>query len=318
MRDQRRTGKARLATGLAAIALLAPLLAVDWGHAEPVDLARIRRDIETRPDPSRAIDTAGSPALVEPRETTDPAVVAAPAEEPAEEPAHWNRVRTIVIDPGHGGHNTGAMGFQGVLEKYITLQVAKRVAALLETDQTIEVRLTRTDDRALELRERTRLARDWNADLFVSIHANAATHERAQGLETYFLSADAWNAEQAERPTSDQPPTTPESLVARMQHEATHALSEQLALAIHSNLLASTGAPNRGVKQEDFTVLREATFPAVVVEMGFLTHPQEGNALLLGAYQDQIATALVTAFRQFDASLPAVPAPPTHSVAESQ
>lgn len=254
-------------------------------------------------------------------------VALAPAAEGAGPPTSKKRtmkvVRRVVLDPGHGGENTGCMGFNGVYEKYITLQIAERTERRLQELSDAEVFLTRRRDEDFGLRERANYAREVQGDVFVSIHLNASLGGTASGAETYFLSASAATDEIAalierEERATEPPPVgaSPQdvhraaidAILFDAQLGAAHQLSERLAELIQRHLVKATApAPDRGVKQAPFAVLKEAVVPAVVVECGFLTNESEGTALLLDAHQDRIADALARALVELDVALATEP-----------
>jgi N-acetylmuramoyl-L-alanine amidase len=214
-----------------------------------------------------------------------------------------------VVDPGHGGEHDGAIAPSGAKEKDLALAIARKVAARLRR-QGGEAILTRTGDISVKLDDRAALAIARNADLFVSIHLNSMPtrnqRARAQGVEIYFLSADASDAsakavaarENADR-LAGEPEPDPDDPVAGifkdLQSTEALELSSRLAYAIHDRLVAATGAEDRGVRQAPFYVLAGASMPAVLVEVGFLSHPQESRRLESAAYQDKVAKAIAEA-----------------------
>jgi len=226
-------------------------------------------------------------------------------------------VQRVVLDPGHGGENTGCMGFHGVYEKFVTLAIARRIAARLEATTDAEVLLTREDDEFIGLRERTRFANEKQADIFLSIHMNASPHSSVQGLETYFLSTESASAEiQAlveREQAADAPAPTPDLEVERkkdldrilldMQLGAAHALSETLAASIQRQMARNVDAQDRGIKQAPFAVLKESHCPAVVIECGFLTHSREGTRLLSDAHQEKLAEGIVDGIIAYDSRI---------------
>ena len=210
-----------------------------------------------------------------------------------------------VVDPGHGGEKEGAVGPDGVREKELALQIARRVAARLRK-QGGRVVLTRTGDVAVPLAERAALANAVRADLFVSVHLNAmpgAARAHAHGVESYFLSADATDAsatavaarENADRIAGEAvlDPNDPVSGILQDLAD-TDALSEssRLAYTLHERLVARLGAEDRGVKQAPFYVLAGARMPAVLLEVGFVSHAVESRRLATPAYQEQVAEAI--------------------------
>jgi N-acetylmuramoyl-L-alanine amidase len=231
---------------------------------------------------------------------------AAPAARPVE-PAF-----VAVVDAGHGGDKDGALGPGGLREKDLALAIAVRVAERLR-EAGGQVLLTRERDEPVELPARAALANAAEADLFVSIHLNsmatAAGRRRARGVETYFLSADATDARAtavAARENADRGAEVPfaddavAGILADLSSVESLAESSRLAYTVHERLVARTGAENLGVKQAPFHVLSGARMPAVLVEVGFISHEQEARLLATPAYQEKIAGAIadgVAAFR---------------------
>jgi N-acetylmuramoyl-L-alanine amidase len=210
-----------------------------------------------------------------------------------------------VIDPGHGGEKDGAVSVEGKREKDIALEIARLLKRRLEK-QGARVILTRTADQSVELARRAALANAEKADLFVSIHLNSAPGpgaSRARGVETYFLSADATDASAtavAARENADRLAGEPEvdpadvvgGILADLEDTENLAASSRLAQAIHGAVVRGTRAPDRGVKQAPFYVLAGARMAAVLVELGFVSHPEEGRELGKAARQDALARAI--------------------------
>ncbi len=219
----------------------------------------------------------------------------------------------IVIDPGHGGAQDGASSPGGLLEKNLALSISKKLKAKLEADLEAKVKLTREGDSRLHLDERVMFANRQRPDLFLSIHANSmptATQRRVnEGIETYFLSAAASgddakkvaareNAEarqQAKAATSD----TLAFILADLQKAETHHDSSRLAYSVHESLIAGTQAQDRGVQQAPFYVLMGLEAPAVLIEVGFVSHPREGDRLADAKYQQQIADSIAAGIKAF-------------------
>lgn len=171
----------------------------------------------------------------------------------------------VVIDPGHGGRDVGAVGINGIKEAEIVLDISQQVAKILEQNG-VQVVMTRTDDREIELEPRVQLAERVNASLFVSIHANAINMSRpdVNGIETYYYSR-GW----------------------------------RLAYTIHNSILQATGARDRGVRQARFYVLRETSMPAVLVETGFVTGAEDAPQLANPAYRKVMAEAIARGILQY-------------------
>jgi len=207
--------------------------------------------------------------------------------------------RTVVIDPGHGGSNTGAKGAQ-LNEKQLTLALANQVTAKLRA-RGIAVVMTRTDDRTLTLRQRIAVANRLPADLFVSIHGNASPARNQRGYETFVLSARGVDVDgRALRGDmrTPRPNVDPEIALVLDDVERGAAQWEAADLAARTQraLRARRGeAGDRGVRQDAHHVLLGATMPAILVEVGFIDHPLEGRELAQPATQTQLADALVEA-----------------------
>jgi N-acetylmuramoyl-L-alanine amidase len=211
-----------------------------------------------------------------------------------------------VVDPGHGGEQTGAITAAGTHEKELALQIARRIAARLKRAGG-KVVLTRTGDIAVPLANRAAIANAIRADLFLSVHLNsmptAELRRSSAGIETYFLSADASDAsatavaarENADR-LAGEPEPDPDDPVAAILQDLEDAASldgsSRLAYAIHEALVRATSAEDRGVKQAPFYVLAGARMPAVLLELGFVSHDEEAAKLADPAYQERLAQAV--------------------------
>ena len=210
-------------------------------------------------------------------------------------------MRTVVIDPGHGGGNVGAQGPGGTLEKDVALSIARRLRAELVNARGLQVFLTRDTDEEVELDERTAIANNYKADLFVSIHTNASRVAGANGSEVYFLSHQASDEEarrMAQREGSAEelftaPPGSALAMILWDMAQAEH-LEESSALAsrLQEELAVVTGSEERGVKQAPFRVLVGAAMPAALVEVAFISNPEEEKLLASEAHQARIAAAL--------------------------
>lgn len=206
----------------------------------------------------------------------------------------------VVIDAGHGGQNMGAVGPYGVHEKYVTLSVALRLGRLLEAEPDVTVFYTRKDDVFVGLSERAEVANAVEADAFVSIHCNADPAGQARGIETFYLGAtgsDAAADEVARRENEAGPSPGQDTVLAGILQDIGRngSLAESAALAegvLASLRRAFPTTPSRDVRQAAFTVLQRARVPAIVVEIGFITHPEEGLDLLRAPVQERMALAL--------------------------
>jgi N-acetylmuramoyl-L-alanine amidase len=205
----------------------------------------------------------------------------------------------VMIDPGHGGSNTGAAGVvEGLYEKRVTLALARAVARRLGQERDVIVKLTREDDRYLTLRDRVRRANRGGADVFVSIHANASPTRGQRGFETYVLTADALEVDARALRAGDGPerrgvaPDTAQ-LLDDVERGAAQPWAARLAEKIQARLAeARPDSPNRGVKQGSMDVLMGPVMPAVLVEVGFIDHPVEGVELLRRDVREAIAVAI--------------------------
>ncbi len=217
-------------------------------------------------------------------------------------------VRTIVIDPGHGGEEVGARGPGGTLEKDVVLAIARRLRDQLVNALGVRVFLTRNQDAEVELDARTAIANNYKADLFISIHANAVRARGAKGSEVYFLSYQASDEESRRvamlegiaEPLGAAAPGSALELILWDMAQAEH-LEESSALAtrIQDELGAVTGSQVRGVKQAPFRVLVGATMPAVLVEVAFISNPGEEELLASEAYQGRVAGALMRGIARY-------------------
>ncbi len=222
------------------------------------------------------------------------------------------RLKIIVIDPGHGGVETGAVGPTGLREKEVTLDLARRVQRRFQRDRNLTVVLTRDEDRLIGLDERTAIANYNRADLFLSIHLNASPRSTATGAETYFLSNDATDDDARtlaalENGASGVHPDQVNKAddrnldlvlwdLAQNQYLAESSL---LAERVQWHLNALTGTRNRGVRQAPFRVLMGATMPAVLVEAGFLSNIDEEERFRSMDYRARVAEAIEAAVRDF-------------------
>jgi N-acetylmuramoyl-L-alanine amidase len=223
---------------------------------------------------------------------------------PAESPG----IHTIVIDPGHGGKEVGAIGPGGLMEKDATLMLCRRLAAALEAKLKTRVVLTRNDDSVVPLDQRTAIANQYHADLFLSVHMNAAIVKGAHGAETYFLSLDASDklaekaAELENASKNSAVPAAASDLKLMLWDLAQQEYlneSSRLAQAVQEEMNRITGIQSRGVKQAPFKVLVGATMPAVLVEVAFITNPDEEAKIKSDEFQKTVVDALTTAVERY-------------------
>lgn len=231
-------------------------------------------------------------------------------------------IRTIVIDPGHGGTETGAIGPSGIQEKELTLALARELEARLE-QSGLRVVLTRNEDANVPHDNRTAIANQNKADLFISIHLNSSLGQGAHGAETYFLSAEATDAsaaraaaaENLEGAPQEAPPADPEAMedlqlilwdLAQSHHMAE---SQRFAKLVQGELNQALQLRDRGVKQAPFRVLMGAAMPAVLVELGFLSNPDEETKLQDPEYRGALIAALTRAIQRYKAQVENRPDP---------
>ena len=236
-------------------------------------------------------------------------------ETPLQMAARQTPVRLVVIDPGHGGSETGARGPGGLWEKDLTLKLARLLQAELRRDPGLRVMLTREDDSQVDLLKRAEAANNLRADLFISIHANASEVVGAAGFETFFLSLEATDDQARKLAALENVTlnltTAPESRLSDLElilgdmAQAEHlADSELFASLVQERLSRVMQTENRGVKQAPFRVLMQAAMPAVLVEVGFLSNFNEARSITRPETQTQMVQALaasVLAFRDLQA-----------------
>jgi N-acetylmuramoyl-L-alanine amidase len=220
-------------------------------------------------------------------------------------------VSRIVIDAGHGGHDPGAKG-KGVTEAELVLDITLRLEKLLQKVPGVEVILTRRTDDFVVLEERPAIANRENADLFLSIHANASTNTQAQGVETYFLNfannQSAAAVAARENATSALAMGALPDVVKAIARNNKVDESREFANHIQHSMVDRLRTSNKmlkdlGVKQAPFVVLIGATMPAVLAEISFVTNPQEARLVKGNPYRQRIAEALFNAIRKYQSSL---------------
>lgn len=211
------------------------------------------------------------------------------------------RVKTVVIDVGHGGRDPGAVGLFNS-EKSIVLTVALMLKSHLEV-LGYQTHLTRESDQTVSLRERTELANRLSADLFLSLHANASSKEEAMGIETYYLALGSDETSKMvalrENEGMEQNIKELESLISTILKGSKTQESRQLAEMVQQQLIEKTMAKNRGVKHAPFVVLTGTKVPAILVEIGFVSNSVEAIKLSETSYQNQIAEAIAAGIDQY-------------------
>ena len=235
-----------------------------------------------------------------------------PAKNIVAEKNKW-RFSTIIIDPGHGGKDPGAVGYRGTLEKDIALDVAKRLEKKITKNMKIKTVLTRDEDIFLKLGERTKIANENNGSLFISIHANAATDRRASGFETFLIGpnkndaavrvAARENAVLELEGFSGKQLTNEDLIKATIAQSAFASKSEQFAALVQEEISKRVQGKNRGVKQAGFYVLMGASMPNVLVELGFISNLVEEKKLRSSQYREVLATAIFRAVEKYEKTL---------------
>jgi N-acetylmuramoyl-L-alanine amidase len=261
--------------------------------------------------PRLVLEFQAAPAAAAPHLGTVPAPTPPPAAGRLPAPPEPQQ-RTIVIDPGHGGDDFGAKGPAGTLEKDVALLIARKLRALIVNSLGYQVFLTRDKDEDVPLDERAAIANNYKADLFLSIHANASRSRGANGSEVYFLSYQASDDESRRvAMTEGAPPAASGAattaggadlaLILWDMAQAEHLEeSSSLAARIQEELATVTGGPARGMKQAPFRVLVGAAMPAALVEIAFISNPEEEKLLAGDAFQSKVAAAILKGISRYE------------------
>ena len=220
----------------------------------------------------------------------------------------------VIIDPGHGGKDPGAVGDAGVQEKDVVLDVAKRVRTVLNKDRLVTVILTRTDDRFLPLEARTAFATERRADLFISIHANSSPRRAATGVETYVLGG---SSDEDARATAERENTTPgqaapntnaliQAMLADLSDTTREEHSIALAHSVKESFVRTVGARypvvDLGIKRAPFYVLLNTGMPSILAEIAFLSNPEDERRLAQTSFRQRVAEALAAGILAYAAS----------------
>ena len=235
------------------------------------------------------------------------------------------KIARIVIDPGHGGHDTGTIGPTGLKEKDVVLEVALKLQKLIEEKAGAEVIMTRTNDTFIPLEERTAVANEKAADLFISIHANASRSRSARGIETYYLNLtsnpEALEVAARENATTQESVHELQNLIKKIAMTEKVEESQEFATLvqreIYSRLNAGRNQRNRGVKKAPFVVLIGANMPSILTEISFLTNPYDERLLKKSDYREKIADALYRGIARYVDKLGGVRAMQQASTLES-
>ena len=225
------------------------------------------------------------------------------------------KIGRIVIDPGHGGHDTGTIGPNGLEEKDLVLEVGKRLGKLLETRLGADVVYTRQDDTFIPLETRTAIANQEQADLFVSIHANSSRDPDARGVETYYLNftsnANALEVAARENAVSDKSIHELQDLVKKIalkeKIEESREFAGDVQQSLHTGLaVKSPGIRDRGVKKAPFIVLIGANMPSILAEISFVSNPTDERKLQTSEYRQRIAESLYRGISKYVGGLSGV------------
>jgi N-acetylmuramoyl-L-alanine amidase len=222
------------------------------------------------------------------------------------------KIRRVVLDPGHGGHDEGTSGPNGLLEKELVLDVALRLGKLIESRMGSEVVFTRSDDTFIPLERRTAIANEKKADLFLSIHANSSPYPRIGGVESYYLNFT--NAKEAlavasrENASSDKSVFELRDLIQKITLQDKAEESKEFAGNIQAALFPfaaryDPGIKNRGIKKAPFVVLIGASMPSVLAEIGFLSNAREETLLKKPEHREKLAEALYRGVSRYAQSL---------------
>ena len=223
-------------------------------------------------------------------------------------------LKILVLDAGHGGQDSGAVGPTGLMEKDIVLDITRRVARMVEQRLDMKVLLSRDTDAFVTLKDRTSFANRERADLFISIHANAHRTSTSEGVETYFLSSEATDSAARQVAAQENGVVQLEKPAARgnggrfdivksilwdLAQSEFQEESSRLAEVVLDSMTKTLRIPNRGVKQAGFYVLGGAAMPAVLIEIGFVTNPREEKKLRESRYRDEIARAIFEGIAEY-------------------
>ncbi len=222
------------------------------------------------------------------------------------------KIGRIVIDAGHGGHDSGTLGVDGIEEKDVVLDVALRLGKLLHERLGAEIIYTRSDDTFIPLETRTAIANKAQADLFLSVHANSSADESARGVETYYLNftsdASALDVAARENAVSGQSIHQLSDLVKKITLKDKIAESREFATDVEGSLYAgltrgNDGLKDRGVKKAPFVVLIGANMPSILAEISFVTNPKDASQLREPEYRERVAESLYAGVAKYESGL---------------
>jgi N-acetylmuramoyl-L-alanine amidase len=237
------------------------------------------------------------------------------------------KIGKVVVDAGHGGHDTGTIGPNGLLEKDLVLDVALRLGRLLEKGMGADVVFTRDDDTFVPLETRTAVANKAEADLFISVHANSSRDPAARGLETYYLnftsSADALEVAARENAVSEKSIHELQDLVKKIAMKEKIEESRELASDVQRSMVSGLGTKDhglrdRGVKKAPFIVLIGANMPSILAEISFVSNPGDERKLQTPEYRQKIAESLYRGVQRYVSGLSGMKMASKSKVAEGQ
>lgn len=264
--------------------------------------------VASTPEPSSKSYTAAASAIEAP--------VTPSKATPSSNKKGLKRDKTIVIDAGHGGKDAGAIGYKQRMEKHLVLEMALQLGKELKS-RGYKVFYTRQSDEFIDLRDRTKVANDKNADLFISIHANAAPNEAKKlsmkGLETFFLSPD--RSERSKNVAALENQSTMEEMdfysketFLNVFNREKIVLSNKVAIDVQSSMLKSVrkkySVEDGGVREAPFWVLVGATMPSVLIEVGYISNPEESDNMFNPQYQKQLVDGISDGLDQYYANNP--------------
>ncbi|HIJ80647.1 MAG TPA: N-acetylmuramoyl-L-alanine amidase [Desulfuromonadales bacterium] len=274
-------------------------LIIDVRGSHRTEIARLEEAISALPE-----------KVAEPKHE-EPAAAAEKKAKPARKPL-ISKIRRVVVDPGHGGHDPGAVGPSGLQEKDVVLAIGIRLRELLKEELGLDVVMTRSTDVFIPLEERTAIANKVGADLFLSVHANAAPNRSAAGIETYYLNLA--KTEKAAQLAAKENGTSLEKvsvlqailfdLMANYKLNDSAHLAEEVQKSLHKKIRARyADTKNLGVKQGPFYVLVGATMPSILVETAFLSNATEESRMKDPAYLGITADGILEGVRSYISSL---------------
>lgn len=274
-------------------------LVIDVRGDRPTEISRLEPVVAAMPE-----------RVVVPKLEDQPAVAEKKAR-PLKKPA-ISKIRRIVVDPGHGGHDPGAVGPNGIQEKDVVLAIGLKLRELLKDELGVDVVMTRSTDVFIPLEERTAIANKVGADLFLSVHANAAPSRSAAGIETYYLNLAKTDkvAQLAakENGTSLEKVSVLQAilfdLMANYKLNDSAHLADEVQRALYKKIRTRhSDVKNLGVKQGPFYVLVGASMPSILVETAFLSNAAEESRLKDPVYQDMAASGILEGVRSYISSL---------------